>query len=138
MLNQAFFFTVAKKLKAKKTQATKKLKQFFSQKLKVPEDFSKILAKNSILISFLNKILSGNNKKCSETAFSWIFCQNLTILFTNFTNSCKYSRKLCKNSSNSQKTQANPKKPQGFSKKNSRYRRIFPIWSSKKACLKTF
>ena len=38
-------FTVAEKLKAKKTQATKKLKHFFSQKLKVPEDFSKILAK---------------------------------------------------------------------------------------------
>ena len=34
---QAFFFTVAKKLKAKKTQAMKKLKHFFGQKLKQPE-----------------------------------------------------------------------------------------------------
>ena len=32
-----FFFTVAKKLKAKKTQAMKKLKHFFGQKLKQPE-----------------------------------------------------------------------------------------------------
>ena len=39
-INTGFFFTVAEKLKAKKTQATKKLKHFFSQKLKVPEDFS--------------------------------------------------------------------------------------------------
>ena len=42
-----FFFTLAKKLKAKKTQATKKLKHFFSQKLKLKEDFSKILAKKT-------------------------------------------------------------------------------------------
>ena len=40
-----FFFTLAKKLKAKKTPATKKLKHFFSQKLKVPEDFSKFMLK---------------------------------------------------------------------------------------------
>ena len=52
LVTQAFFFTVAEKLKAKKTQATKKLKHLFSQKLNVPEDFSKILAKNSIFALF--------------------------------------------------------------------------------------
>ena len=36
-----FFFTVAKKLKAKKTQAPRKLKPFLTKKLKVPEDFLK-------------------------------------------------------------------------------------------------
>ena len=48
-----FFFTVAEKLKAKKTQALKKLEHFFSQKLKVLEDFSKSLAKNSISTKIL-------------------------------------------------------------------------------------
>ena len=36
-LNPDFFFTVAKKLKTKKTQGMKKLKHFFGQKLKQPE-----------------------------------------------------------------------------------------------------
>ena len=58
-----FFFTLTKKLKAKKTQATKKLKHFFSQKLKVPEDFSKILAKNSILTLFFGYNLIRKQQK---------------------------------------------------------------------------
>ena len=57
-VKSGFFFTLAKKLKAKKTQATKKLKHFFSQKLKVPEDFSKSMRKKLNLRVFSNKILS--------------------------------------------------------------------------------
>ena len=44
-----FFFMVAKKLK-----------HFFSQKLKVPEDFSKSMGKKLNLRVFSNKILSQN------------------------------------------------------------------------------
>jgi len=47
LLTRLFFFTVAKKLKAKKTQAMEKLKHFFSQKLKITEDFSKPKAKKT-------------------------------------------------------------------------------------------
>ena len=53
---------VAEKLKAKKTQAAKKLKHFFSQKLKVPEDFLKSMGKNSIYGFFLTKY-------CHEMAY---------------------------------------------------------------------
>ena len=42
LLGQAFFFTPAKKLKAKKTQAPRKLKHFLAKKLKVPEDILRI------------------------------------------------------------------------------------------------
>ena len=57
-----FFFTVAKKLKAKKTQATKKLKHFFSQKLKVPEDFSKSMGQKLNLRFFFsqNIVMKGH------------------------------------------------------------------------------
>ena len=51
-LERAFFFHARQKTQGKKTQATKKLKHFFSQKLNVPEDFSKVLAKNSIFTLF--------------------------------------------------------------------------------------
>ena len=41
-LSQAFFFTPAKKLKAKKTQAPRKLKSFLATKPKVPGDILEI------------------------------------------------------------------------------------------------
>ena len=76
-LLQAFFFTVAKKLKAKKTQAMKKLKHFFGQKLKLPEDFSKFAAKNSsyrrIFQNFRPKTPSNRQINCPKSLVNYVF-----------------------------------------------------------------
>ena len=126
-----FFFTVSKKLKAKKTQATKKLKHFFGQKLKLPEDFSKFAAKNSsyrrIFQNFRPKTPSNRQFNCPKSLVNYVFwCKidfkhqktlNLTILPKKSINFCKTQHISKKNSSKSQKTQANPKKTQGFGKK---------------------
>ena len=77
-----FFFTVAKKLKAKKTQATKKLKLFFWQKLKVPEDFSKILAKkiNFDIIFEQNFIRKQPGSRTEESStIATCLCSNLIL-----------------------------------------------------------
>ena len=125
-VSQAFFFTVSKKLKAKKTQATKKLKHFFGQKLKLPEDFSKFAAKNSsyrrIFQNFRPKTPSNRQFNCPKSLVNYVFwCKidfkhqktlNLTILPKKSINFCKTQHISKKNSSKSQKTQANPKKTQ--------------------------
>ena len=121
-----FFFTISKKLKAKKTQATKKLKHFFGQKLKLPEDFSKFAAKNSsyrrIFQNFRPKTPSNRQFNCPKSLVNYVFwCKidfkhqktlNLTILPKKSINFCKTQHISKKNSSKSQKTQANPKKTQ--------------------------
>ena len=131
IVEQAFFFTVSKKLKAKKTQATKKLKHFFGQKLKLPEDFSKFAAKNSsyrrIFQNFRPKTPSNRQFNCPKSLVNYVFwCKidfkhqktlNLTIL-------PKKSINFCKTQHISKKTQANPKKLKQIPK-NSR------IWQKK-------
>ena len=46
--NPGFFFHVSQKTQGEENSSHKKLKHFLGQKLKVPEHFSKITAKNSI------------------------------------------------------------------------------------------
>ena len=148
------FFTVSKKLKAKKTQATKKLKHFFGQKLKLPEDFSKFATKNSsyrrIFQNLRQKTPSNREFNCPKSMVNYAFwCkidfkhkkhQNLTILPKKSINFCKTqhiskknSSKSQKNSSKSQKNSSKSQKNSSKSQKNSMYRRKMPLRSSKKA-----
>ena len=119
-LRQAFF-TVSKKLKAKKTQATKKLKHFFGQKLKLPEDFSKFAAKNSsyrrIFQNLRPKTASNRQFNCQKSLVNYVFWCKIDFKHQNLTILPKKSINFCKTQHISKKTQANTKKLKQFPKK---------------------
>ena len=109
-----FFFTVTEKLQARKTPAMKKLKHFFSQKLKVPEDFSDSMAKKPLNFNMVFRTKFYQETKSFLNLKKWhlhLFIAKIWLFLTKFTNSCKNSGNLSKNSSKSLK------KTQGLSKK---------------------
>ena len=116
-----FFFTVSKKLKAKKTQATKKLKHFFGQKLKLPEDFSKFAAKNSsyrrIFQNLRQKTASNRQFNCQKSLVNYVFWCKIDFKHQNLTILPKKSINFCKTQHISKKLKQIPKKLKQILKK---------------------